>query len=118
MAREEFIADIERALDWTRGQTLEVAGSTEEYALEAAALRGIDLWLTQNAVANFNECDWAGISDEQRAALRTHVSTFRDLARRAGPAAPVTKEDASGAKIELQEIARIITSASQTPLPG
>jgi hypothetical protein len=107
MARDEFFADIRRAVSFMAPRVEAVSPFTDTNYIRRM-LRGADLWLSREVVDAFRPDDFADVDRGVRDALIKEVNAFRRVAETVNPKEPTKPEQRDAALRPFTRIVKIV----------
>src|SRR5438270_9868691 len=107
MARDEFFADVRRAVSFIAPRVEADSPCTDTNYLQRM-LRGADLWLTPKVVEAFDPEEFADVDEAVRDALHRAVEEFRRAAVTVNPREPALPEQRDAALSPFTRIVKIV----------
>jgi hypothetical protein len=107
MARDEFFADIRRAVSFMAPRVEADSPFTDTNYIQKM-LRGTDLWLSRKVVEAFRPDDFAEVDGGVRDTLKRAVAKFRRVAETVNPSEPTRPEQRKAALAPFTQIVKIV----------
>jgi hypothetical protein len=107
MARNEFFADVRRAVSWMAPR-VEADSPFTDVGYTQKMLRSADLWITPSTVAAFNLDDFADVDEGRRDSLFKSVDEFRRVAAGVNPRGPALPQQRDAALSPFTRIVQIV----------
>ncbi len=107
MARDEFFADVRRAVSFMAPRVEADSPFTDTNYIQRM-LRGADLWLSRKVVEAFRPDDFADVDGGVRDALVKAVDEFRSVAATVNPGEPTRSEQRDAALSPFTQIVKIV----------